>query len=275
MGTDRAGNLWAWSSGLGMVTLISPAGIDLGLRKASGAQTVDVDSEWGVVGLFREGYELQWLKEDGEPRVTIRLDGPAANACWIGPDLVAVTPQKAGHRIEIWNLRQKNLVKTLGEETPIHPVPGANRMRAVLLRYDFERGLLYSLESFTGDLQVFDRKGQLAWRASVENPRRPEFEKWLQEVDATAKAQRDVQTPIIFVLRLTLSSQGSLWVLQRRDEDRHTETFIQVGPNGKSIHTLPEGTCPSSNFFIWKSQFVTFREPSSPQGACVGWIPVP
>jgi hypothetical protein len=275
MGVDRAGNLWAWGSGLGMVTLISTAGIDLGLIKASGAQAVDVDSEWGVIGLFREGYELQWLKDDGEPRVTIRLDGPAADVCWLGPDLVAVTPQTAGHRIETWDLKKKALVKTLGEETPLHPVPGATRMRAVLLRYDFAHHLLYSLESFTGDLQVFDEEGRLAWRAGVENPRKPDFEKWLQGVDATAKAQRDVQTPVIFSLRLALSQQGDLWVLQKRGEDRHTETFLKIGPKGTSPHTLPEGTCPSYNFLIWQSQFVTFREPSSPQGACVGWIPVP
>jgi len=274
MGVDRAGNLWAWGSGLGMVTLISPAGIDLGVMKASGAQTVDVDSEWGVIGLFLDGYEIQWLKDDGEPRVTIRLGGPAADVCWLGPDLVAVTPQKAGHRIEIWDVKKKALVKTLGEETPLHPVPGATRMRAVLLRYDFARGLLYSLESFTGDLQVFDREGRLAWKSSVENPRRPEFEKWLQEVDATAKAQRDVQTPIIFGLRLALSSEGNLWVLQRRDEEKHTETFLQIGPKNQSPHILAEGTCPSDSFVLWTSRFVTFRDSSSPRGPCVGWIPV-
>jgi hypothetical protein len=275
MGVDRAGNLWAWGSGLGIVTLISPAGADLGLMKASGARAVDVDSEWGAVGLFLDGYEIQGLRDDGEPRATLRLDGPAADVCWMGPDLVAVTPQRADHRIEIWSLKKGALVKALGEEVPLHPVPGATRMRAVLLRYDFERGLLYSLESFTGDLQVFDREGKLAWRAGVENPLRPGFEKWLGEVDAKAKAERDIQTPTIYGLRLALSQQGDLWVLQNRDDDRRTETFLKIGPEGRSIHVLPAGDCPSYNFVVWRSQFVTFREPESPQGACVGWIPVP
>lgn len=274
MGVDRAGNLWAWGSGLGTVTLISPAGLDLGFLKASGALTVDVDSEWGVAGLFLDGYEIRSLKGDGEPRTAIRLDGPAADVCWLGPDLVAVTPQRAGHRIEIWNLSQKKLVKTLGAETALRPVPGATRMRAVLLRYDFERGLIYSLESFTGDLQVFDREGKLAWRAEVENPRRPDREKWLREVDATARAQRDVQTPLIFSLRLALSPQGDLWVLQKWDEERHELTLLQIRPDGSAARIVPAGSCPSYDFLLWGKRLLTFRRPESPQGACVGWLPL-
>jgi hypothetical protein len=275
MGVDRAGNLWCLGSGLGMVTLISPAGLDLGLIKAPGAQAVDVDSEWGAVGLFLDGYELRWLRDDGEPRASIRLTGPAADVAWLGPDTGAVSPQMADHRIEIWNLRQRSLVKTLGREAAIHPVPGATRLRSVLLRYDFARGVLYSLESFTGDLEVFDREGRLAWQAKIENPRRSSFETWLREVDARAKSQHDVQTPTIFVLRLALSPGGDLWVLQSRDEERHMVTLVQTAQAGQTLHNLPAAPCFGNNFAIWGSRFLIFREADSPQGACVSWLPGP
>src|SRR5436305_660558 len=272
MGVDRAGNLWVWGAGLGAITLLSPDGLDLGFFRATGASAVDVDADWGTVGLFGQGYELQWLRGEGEPR-TIRLEGPAADVCWIGPETVAVTPQTAAHRIEIWNLVSQTRLQTLGEETPIHPVPGVNRMRAVLLRYDFAHGLLYSLESFTGDLQVFTRDGRLAWRSEVANPRRAESEAWLQEVDRQARSRHDVQIPTIFSLHLALTAQGEAWVLQRHDAASHTVTLLRVGGDGATSRVLPEGPCPSYHLLAWGSHLISYREPESPQGVCVGEIP--
>lgn len=275
MGVDRAGNLWVWGGGLGTVTLISPAGLDLGTLSAPGALTVDVDGEWGAVAFFLEGNQLRWLSANGDTRAAVRLGEQVADVCWIGPGLVAVTPEMADHRIEIWDLDKRALVKTLGAETPLHPALGAIRMRAVILRYDFENGLLYSLESFTGDLQVFDREGKLAWRASVENPRRPQMEKWLQEVDATAKARQDEQTPLVFNLRLGLSPQGEPWVLQSADDSTGTVTLGRVLPSGVAARLLPVGGCSSYDFVFWRSRLVTFRVPESPEGICVGWISFP
>ena len=146
-------------------------------------------------------------------------------------------------------------------------------MRAILLRYDFERSLLYSLESFTGDMQVFAREGRLAWRGAVDSPRRSDGEKWLLEVDEKAKAERDSQTPTIFLLHLALSPQGDAWVLQSLNKADHTTTFVRVGHSGNITKTLPEGACPSYHFLFWGGHVVSFRDPASPEGACVGVVP--
>ena len=73
MGVDRAGNLWAWSPGPAAVDLISPSGARLARYSVAGAQAVDVDSEFGLAGLFREGLLLQWFSRDGKPAGEIRL----------------------------------------------------------------------------------------------------------------------------------------------------------------------------------------------------------
>src|SRR5258708_6534448 len=85
------------------------------------------------------------------------------------PSKDALSPQRAAHRVELWSLGKRKLVKSLGSEPEIKLVSGATRVRQVLLRYDAARRLLFTLESFTGDLQVLSLDGKVVWRAKLDD----------------------------------------------------------------------------------------------------------
>lgn len=274
MGVDRAGNLWAWNAANGDLKLLAPNGEVAGRSKVSDALSVDADREWGVVGLVEVQRTIVWLRE-GLPDARIVLSGPAADICWVGPSTVAVSPQLAAHRIELWDLSQRKLVATLGSEVPLNPGVGATRLRTVLLRYDFERELLYSLESFTGALQVFRRSGELAWQAEAENPDRESWTSWLQDLDQRAKAERDSQTPTIFSLRLALTEDGAAWVAQKRLVGDEPVTLVKLSPTGKRSHELKAASCKSRDFVVWRDRVVLFRDPRAPQGGCVAVLKLP
>lgn len=268
MGVDRAGNFWSWQRQSGEVKVLASDGGTVHQAHLSGASAVDVDSVWGIVGLFNSGRELQWLGWDGKT-VSMPLSGPAADICWIGAFTAAVTPQMAPYRVEIWNVRDRIPVKTLGSEAQIRPIVGATRLRGVLLRYDFHRELLYSLESFTGDLQVFRQDGSLTWNAVVENPDRKLWEDWLRDVDGTARRNRDVQTPAIFSLKLALSADGSPWIVQHQDIKEGSVVLVRPDPKGNNqTVTLQDQPCPSSTFILWNDRIILSRDPAAPQGAC-------
>lgn len=272
MGVDRAGNLWSWRFGSGAFRLVSPAGEILRQGQTGGALAVDVDADWGVVGLFEVSREIRWSQGDLQPG-RIRLEGPASDICWIGASLVAVAPQLAPHRIEIWNLRDGKRVKSMGWEIPVLPGVGATRLRGVLLRFDARTGLIHSLESFSGDLQVFHVDGRLAWQASVNNPEREKLEAWLKETDLNARRARDVQTPTLFPLKLALAPDGSPWVSQEIDIPHQRVTLVRVTPHDAQPSILRQQPCPSSSFLFWHDRLVLFRDPAAPQGACVSTRP--
>jgi hypothetical protein len=247
MGVDRAGNFWSWQRQNGEVQVLASDGGVVHRDHLFGASSVDVDSVWGVVGLFNSGRELHWIDWDGKT-VSMPLSGPAADVCWIGAFTAVVTPQLAPYRIEIWNVLDRFPVKTLGSEAQIRPVVGATRLRGVLLRYDFHSELLYSLESFTGELQVYRPDGSLAWNAAVENPERKLWEDWLRDVDGTARRNRDIQTPSIFSLKLALSADGSPWIVQYQNIKERTVVLVRPDPKENQTVPLQDQTCPSNRY---------------------------
>jgi hypothetical protein len=269
MGVDRSGNLWAWNSASGAVDLISPSGARLARLQARGAEAVDVDAEQGLVGLFEVSRVLQWYSKAGELQGEIRLGGPVYDVCWIGPGLVALTPQMTAHRVEIWDLQKRQRVRTFGEEAEIHPTFGATRLRGVGLRYDFERKLLFTLESYTGDLQVFDSEGKVAWRSAVENSRSPETEVWLQKIDKIAKEQRDIQTPLLSFMNLAISASGKAWTVQGIDRASKTVKLVELSPTGTAVQALTPEPCPSYDFFIWGNWLILFTDVASSPEKCV------
>ncbi len=267
MGVDRAGNFWSFQRPGGKIQVLNLDGRVMHEEHLFGASTVDVDSDWGVVGLVNSGNELQWMGWDGKTSSLV-LPEQAADLCWIGAFAVAVTPQTAPYRIEIWNVRDKFPVKTLGKEVQIRPIVGATRLRTVLLRYDFQKELLYSLDSFTGDLQVYRQNGSLAWSAAVENPERQKSEDWLRDVDETARRNRDRQTPSMFSLMLALSADGSPWILQHQNPQERTAVLVRPDPKGIQTETLRDLPCPSKFFMLWKDQLILSRDSAAPQGPC-------
>ncbi len=183
MGVDRAGNLWAWEKRTATIAVVTPEGGTLAAWKAPGAQAVDEDEEWGLAGLYKTGHEIRWSRR-GMPDVVVPLPAPALDVCWVGPATVAVTPLANDRRVEVWNLQSAVLARSFGREPAIGRGPGAVPLRSVLLRFDPARQRLYTLESATGHLQVFDLEGRLLWGAAFANPHRAEIEAWLRDVDA-------------------------------------------------------------------------------------------
>jgi hypothetical protein len=268
MGVDRAGNLWAWDALGQKVAFLSPAGERVGSVGVRDASVVDADSAWGVVSLETYGKEIRWVKADGEPPVRIRLASPASGICWTGASTVAVAPETADHRVEIWNLKDRTLIKTLGQEQPLHPTYGATRLRTYVLRYDFERDRLYALESFTGHLQVFALDGKLAWETRVENAMRPGIEKWLVEIDRIAKEGHDVQTPLVWTFWLALAGDGGAWVVGERDAVSGSIPLIKLTAQGNRNSSLPDHPCPRRTFTLWGSWLVFYTDTASGREVC-------
>ncbi len=266
MGVDRAGNLWAWDIRSGGVRVVSPAGEVVASLAAPGATAVDVDAAWGVAGVHDRS--LEWIPGNGRATISVPLADTASDVCWIGPETVAVTPQTSAHRVEIWDLGRRSMVAAFGSETPLRPGPGATRLRSILLRFDFERQLLHSLDSFTGDHQVFTRDGQLSWRADVENPDREPTENWLRQIDAAARARRDVQTPVILSLLPALGPDGDAWVVQRHDRASGTVLLARLSRRGVRVAELSGEGCATSRLIIWGEQLILHTDPAAPREVC-------
>jgi hypothetical protein len=154
MGVDRAGNLWVWNRARSSVQFLSPAGDLFGRVSAPDAMAIDADSEWGVLGSFDVNRELRWIRRDGSTRA-LRFTTQISDVCWTGPHIAAVSFRTAPHRAETWDLQSGTRLKTLGSEEELDPGIGATRVRGILLRYDFVRDRLVTLDSLTGSLQVF------------------------------------------------------------------------------------------------------------------------
>jgi hypothetical protein len=268
LGVDRAGNLWAWNAERQKVEFLSPSGAKVGSVGIRDASVVDADLNWGVVSLGTYGKELIWTRGGGEPAVRIPLASSASGLCWIGAATVAIAPETADHRIEIWNLKDRVQVKTLGQEPILHPAYGATRLRAFVLRYDFERDLLYTLESYTGDLQVFAFAGKLAWATRIENAVRPETETWLRDVDTKARAEHDVQTPRLWTFSLALDPDGRAWVVRDGDAAKKAVSLVRLAPEGNHEVHVTGQPCWSRTFTLWGSWLVFYTDPALGRDVC-------
>jgi hypothetical protein len=268
LGVDRAGNLWAWDVGRQKVEFFSPSGASAGSVGIRDASVVDADLDWGVVALETYGKELVWARGDGTPVVRIPLASPASGLCWVGSSTVAIAPESADHRVEIWNLKDRVQVKTLGQEEVLHPTFGATRLRAFVLRYDFQRDLLYALESFTGDLQVFTLDGKLAWSTRIENAVLPETANWLREVDKKAKEEHDIQTPRVWTFSLALGPDGGAWVVRTGDAVKKSPSMIRLAARGNDEVSLTGQSCSSRTFTLWGSWIVFSTDSASGREIC-------
>lgn len=267
MGVDRAGNLWAWEKRTATIAVVTPEGGTLAAWKAPGAQAVDEDEEWGLAGLYKTGHEIRWSRR-GMPDVVVPLPAPALDVCWVGPATVAVTPLANDRRVEVWNLQSAVLARSFGREPAIGRGPGAVPLRSVLLRFDPARQRLYTLESATGHLQVFDLEGRLLWGAAFANPHRAEIEAWLRDVDAREKKAGGSQRPIFLDLYPALDGQGRFWTVQAISGAAKTVELVGAVESGRSRRSLPRIACPSRTFVFWGNHVVFYTDPASPREVC-------
>lgn len=264
MGMDHAGNLWAWNRRNGVVQILTPAGERLPMPAAQGAGAVDADAAWGVVAVFDE---IRWLRLD-RPMVTVPLGGQAADVCWIDAQTVAVTPQTNAHRVEVWDLRTRTLVRALGAEEPTPVGPGAFRLRNVLLRFDAARHLLYSLESFTGDLKVFRPTGEVVWSSTLPTQIDAELDAAIAANDHAAKAAGR-RVPLTFSrLAPALDRDGNLWVIEDSERATKSMNLLRISPAGATTLHLADQACPTQTFTFWGDVMLFYTDPTHAGGMC-------
>jgi hypothetical protein len=287
MGVDRAGNLWAWEPLEGSVRFFSPAaGRLLTVNLPLTSVAVDGDVEWGAAALTDDGNELAWVRPHAVPGSgdKLRLPAPAGWLCWIDADTVAVSPQRAAHRVELWSLRERKPIRSFGQEREIALAPaGATRVREVQLRYDPARRLLLTLESFTGDLEAYSLEAgrgrppadKPVWTARLADPYRKLEERILLDLDDRAKS-REVSVGRAFSdLWLAAGPDGSAWVAQTVDVLHESVTLVKATAAGTRVEQVGNLRCPSRTFTIWGGQLIFFRDIASPREVCTSVAPLP
>jgi hypothetical protein len=269
MGVDRDGNLWAWDPKAESIAVLAPQGSRLEPWKAPGAQAVDLDPEWGLVGLYKYGSEIHWSRR-GMPDIVLLLPNQSTDLCWIGPATVAVTPRTNEHRVEIWNLKDQVLAQSFGQEQVVGHEPGAVRLRAVLLLFDRPRERLYTLESESGDLQVYDRAGKLLWRAAFPDPGQHQIDSWLRDLDSQAKKQGTANRPLLFRLYPAIDGDGTFWTAREIHTLTKTAVLASSTVLGTSQRVLTKLSCTSFNLVFWGNQIVFYTDPAMPRDVCNG-----
>jgi hypothetical protein len=200
--------------------------------------------------------------------VVVPLPAQAFDVRWVGPATVAVTPLATDRRVEIWNLQSAVCARRFGPEEPIARGPGAVPLRAVLLEFDPARQRLYTLETATGHLKVFDPAGELLWGAQFPNPHRQEIESWLREVDARERKAGSSQRPIFVGLYPGLDSQGRFWTVQAIDGAAKTAELAGAVESGRSRRGLPHIACPSRTFVFWGDHLIFYTAAATPREVC-------
>lgn len=267
VGVDREGNLWTWDAQSRQVSLYSPQGKQLSSVQIGFATKVDADRTWGIAGVFERGTELRLLSWDGQARVSIPLADQAQGVAWIGPETVAVSPSLAAHRVELWNVKERRLTGKMGIEQALTPKPGVTRLRTVALDYQPERGLLYTLESFSGDLQVYSLDGRLVRQAKLPPIKRP-IEAALAQHDKEAQARNDVQTPAIWWYWLAVDEAGTGWIVQNCDREHGKAKVLKVPLVGEAESLMLDQPCCSRALALWGGWAVFYSDPALPKAAC-------
>jgi hypothetical protein len=268
MGIDREGNLWTWEGRSGRVLVYSPAGAEILSTFAREAIDVDVDRQWGVAGIFSQGFELRLAPFAGDADVSLRLKDRVQGVAWIGPHSVAVSPALAAHRVEIWDTRQRTILRKLGAEEVLVPKPGVTIMRTVLLHYDPKRDLLYTLDSFRGDLQVFALDGRLVRKEQVPKADRKELEDSIAKADRQMRAHNEAFTPAFWWFRQAVDEEGTVWSVQECDKENGKAVFFKVPLEGQAQSITVAEPCCSRSLVIWTGWLIFYSDTAMPRSTC-------
>lgn len=261
---DRQGHLWTWSGSSARIEIFTQEGELLADIRIPQVKSLDVDVEWGITALVGQGHELRTVALDGRTLHVLPLDQPMGDVVWTDAHQVAMSPTLSEHRVQIWDLEARKLLRTLGEETPILPAPGAQFSRSVDLAYDHGQNRLFSVESRTGDLQVFKLTGERIGRSQLKNPRLEEFDRWLAGIDLQG----------LRYFRLSLDRRGQAWAVQSCSEQNRA-VLVRVSPSAATAVVEVETSCCSTRSLIAGDHLILHRPPGQPGGPCVHVMEVP
>jgi hypothetical protein len=267
-GVDGSGNLWAWNSEEKQVILVSPAGVRRLVDLPGDENAVDADASRGVVALRDYGHGIRVFDWQGKVIGDFGLANPASNVSWLEGDEIAVAPLFTSDLIEVWNVRSRQKVKSwVPVPAVLRPARGAVFARTTLLRYDGKRDELATIDAVTGDVRVVSSSGRVVRTAQL--PAATELRGWLEELDKSARAKGEVQTPSMWhYTTMTIADDGSIWVADSYDDK--TIRALRVLRGGKVESLTFDSTCPTRRFEAWQGQFIFYQHPKSPRPACVG-----
>jgi len=268
---DHQNNLWAWNAATNVVTRIAVDGTRTDSGELPAGYTVDADDVWGIAVLATDGHAIDVFDWRGHVIGEVKLPEPVGDLAWIGPRQIAVTPQFAPHRIEVWDVQRRSMTGTIGPRPVLVPTPGAAPAHAVLVRFDAARQEIVTLDGFTGELIVYTPAGGIVRTARLENPDQASLSQWLARNDASSKAKREVFRPLLWTFpTLTIDREGAVWVGERSDPAGSVAAF-RIGRDGSLRHvTLRSPDCPSIRFASWQDYMIFFRDAKMPQVTCTG-----
>jgi hypothetical protein len=267
-GEDREGNLWVWGRTGGRVDLYNPEGELQGSARIPAATDVDADRSWGVAAITGFGLELRIASFEGAPATVLPLKDRAQGVTWIDQNTVAVSPALAAHRVEIWDLRSRTVVKRFGQETPVVPGPGVTLLRNVLLHYDERQAKLYTIESFTGDVQVFSKDGKLLRHETIAKPDRSVLEGAIAKDDQERRQRNDPVSIDLTWFRMAVDSEGTFWSVQSCDETQKKVTFFKLPDRDRSSLVTLNDPCCNLSLALWRGWFLLFPQPGGPPNRC-------
>lgn len=231
-----------------------------------------VDPSWGVAFLDDLGVHLEVHRPDGSALPPVKLPHAASSVTWIDEDVVALAPDRAAHRVEIWDVENARPIRHLGQETAIGDAPGAAFLRRVELAYDPRRARLFTLESRTGDFALFDLEGNELGSGQLTNPRLEEFDAWLAEIDRRAREQEEVQRPALSWFHLALDPGGTGWTVEECVDGKARLVPLKAdGTLGEAIELVT--SCCSLAVVPWQDGWFFHRGPSNPKGSCTDTVP--
>lgn len=267
-GADRKGNLWAWSWPGNRVDLYSPMGELEASVQIVDAIDLDADRSWGVAAVSGFGHELRLVSFEGSFQTVIPLPDRAQGVAWIDQNRVAVAPALAAHRVEIWDVEKKVMIRKLGEAVPLRPGPGVTLLRNVLLKFHPQSNLLYTLESFQGDLQVFSLSGALVKREMIPKPDRAALEAAIEQDGKERRARNEVLTPAITWFRLAIDEEGTVWSVQSCDRAQGKATLFKWPAAGKPSLITVEEPCCQLALTLWNGRILLYSQPGAPGALC-------
>lgn len=270
--TTHSGSIWAWWRSHGRIRILDANGtLTKSLRIPTDVSVVDVEPGWGVAFLDNLGKVLQVQRPDGERSTPVELPRAASGLAWVDVNRLAVAPDGAAHRVEIWDLSSRQEVLRMGVETPVDQSPGAEFLRRVHLAYSPQAERLYALESRTGDLEVFNLKGESVGAGQVENPRKGELDQWLREVDGQARAQGDSQRPSLEWFHLAVGPDGRAWTVQRcAGNEAQVVGFPLDGTPSQRVTV--QTSCCSLGLAVLADRWLFYRSSNRLHGSCSEWV---
>lgn len=273
IGRDRNGNLWIFDRKDGRIDLISPLGERLGSRRLQVALAVDADSEWGIahVSLMSGRRMLEITPWSGRGYERIRLPYRAGEVRWVGTGFVAIAPVNADHRFSIWSVESGKAVATVGTENPVgRRDPGLVVLRRILLRYCPSKARIFTLDSSTGELEVYTFDGALTMQTQLETADSLP-PNWFEELDQEARQAGKI-SEISFSQFPAFDLDTNCRILIMPDKNSRTLSMLDP-TNGAHLASfdIPRGDCFSRAFTRWgPTHLVQYRAPDSvPAEPCV------